>query len=290
MALIGNATFSLKASDIVKAAKNVQRNPDFFERKNLEQAMLEMCRGSAYVPAIKAWMQSASLLGKGTHCSLTEFALEILEQDPEFEKVNTWWAIHLFLCLSDDASPYPEYFLTLEPSSNVFLSQTEHEINVISFVQNREEERGEKITAKTSIEKNYRGIASSYIIGPDLPLSNLGFIEATCCGTTKSIKRGNAVPSDATFIFALSITKIKYFPTSVSLNFTNLYEVGLHHFLGCSKSCLAEKAKSLSNSKYWGEYINYTRALNLDSLEIKSNCIPKIILKMMLQEKVQGWQ
>lgn len=290
MALIGNATFSLKASDIAKAAKKLQCDPNFFERKKLEDAMLDMCRGSAYVPAVKSWMQSASLLGKGNHGGLTEFALEILDLDQEFEKANTWWAIHLLLCLSDDASPYPEYFLTLEPSSNVFIEQSEHEKNVIIKVHDREIDRGDKKTAEPSIEKNYRGIASSFIIGPDLPLSNLGFIESAYRGTTKSIKRGNTKPSDATFVFALAITKLKYFPTSVSINFTNLYEKGLHSFLGCSKSYLAEKAKSLSDSEYWSEYINYTTALNIDSLEIKSNCIPKKILRLMLTEKLQGWQ
>lgn len=290
MALISNATFSLKTSDIVTATKKLKSNPDFFEKKNLEAAMLDLCRGANYVPAVKAWMQSASLLGKGKHASLTEYALEIMDHDPEFEKANTWWAIHLLLCISDDASPYAEYFLTLDPGSSSLVAQNEHKKIVTSEVQKREQERGDAVSSEASVEKSYGGVSASFILDPNRPLSQLGFVDnVSQSGGKKYFKRVVAKPSDATIMFALSLVKIKYYVTSVSIDFKQFTDVGLHQFLGCSKSWLAEKTRELSENEFWGDYVDYTTALNIDSLEIKRNCLPKLMLKHMLQEQVDGW-
>ncbi|PMK06295.1 DUF4007 family protein [Vibrio splendidus] len=289
MALISNATFSLRTSDIVTATKKIRSNPDFFEKKNLEEAMLDLCRGANYVPAVKAWMQSASLLGKGKHASLTEFALEIMDYDPEFEKANTWWAIHLLLCISDDAAPYAEYFLTLDTGSNSLVAQQKHQEIVTEEVQKRELERGENASSGASVDKSYGGVTASFILEPNRSLSQLGFIDNVYQSGKKSFKRLNAQPSDATIMFALSLAKVKCYPTSVTIDFKQLTDVGLHCFLGCSKSWLASRARALSNNEFWSDYLNYTTALNIDSLEIKRNCLPKIMLKHMLQEDVDGW-
>lgn len=289
MALINNATFCLQISDIVIATKKIKSNPNFFEKQNLEGAMLDLCRGANYVPAVKAWMQSASLLGKGKYASLTEYALEIIDHDPNFEKANTWWAIHLLLCISEESSPYPEYFMALEPASSSLVLQKDHEQVVINLVKSREAERGNGDVSDTSISKNYAGVTTSFNFEPNRPLSQLGFIDVVYTGQTKSFKRGCAIPSDATFMFALSLFKIKYFPTSVTIDFKQLADAGLHYFLGCPKSWLAEKARSLSHNTYWSDYINYTTALNIDSLEIKRTCLPKSMLKHMLLESTDGW-
>ncbi|MDO6639758.1 DUF4007 family protein [Shewanella sp. 5_MG-2023] len=293
MALISNATFSLKTSDIVIATKMLRSNPDFFEKKNLENAMLDLCRGANYVPAVKAWMQSASLLGQGKHGSLTQYALEILDHDPEFTKANTWWAVHLLLCMSEETSPYPECFKILEPTSNKTLSRAEHESRVFELVKANELERNAKQIEAVVMSKPYSGVIGSFKFDPNLPLSQLGLfdmeIQKGGVGTIQNITRTLTKPSDATFLFALSLFKFKFFPTSVTIDFQKVDEVGLHYFLGCSKAWLSDKTKMLSSHITWGEYINYDPALNLNSLEIKASCIPKTMLKHMLEENVDGW-
>ena len=289
MALINNATFCLQTSDVVTATKKLKQNPNFFEKQNLENAMLELCRGANYIPAVKAWMQSASLLGQGKHASFTDYALEIMDHDPDFEKANTWWAIHLLLCISEDASPYPEFFMALEPASSSLVLQKDHEQLVINLVKGKEFERGNGEASDTSISKNYAGVTTCFNLEPNRPLSQLGFIDVVYQGQAKSFKRVSSFPSDATFMFALSLFKVKYFPTSVTIDFKQLADAGLHYFLGCPKSWLAEKARSLSNNDYWSDYISYTTALNIDSLEIKRTCTPKSMLKHMLLESSDGW-
>ena len=284
MALIANQKFSLSRWSCMRALYEVKQNSNFFSKSNEPEAMLALHRGSAVVKGYKGWLISAQLIQKSKSSTfvLTNHGLAIFAADKNLNNSASWWAIHLLLCFSEDSQPYPNLFIALDSNIKTWKTWSEVKNNII-------EQLSDEGLKEASIDSSLLGIQASYKFDNQNPLSMLGLIEETKMDGSLMYKVSTPKFTDASLVFALSLMRMKYFIQYPSIDFSQLLEYNLQHYLGCTRNELKQSIKRLSENPHWSRYFSYNRAVDLDSITFKEECSPSKTVINLLHEKSKGW-
>jgi hypothetical protein len=75
----------------------------------------------------------------------------------------------------------------------------------------------------------------------------------------------------------------------MTLNFSELIGVDLHHFLGMSVSRLQRRLREMSRNRKWEEHFKFVEGRDLESIEPRSNLWPRLAVLPLLQETTDTW-
>ncbi len=103
MALISNEGEPITKWWIVKGLELIQKEKDIFTKSKMREARQKFIAGSNRLNTIKGWMYSANLISNHKsprEYEVTDFGLDILNNDPKLLNSSTWWSFHLALCFS----------------------------------------------------------------------------------------------------------------------------------------------------------------------------------------------
>lgn len=231
--------------------------------------------------AIKNWLSASKLIKKdGNGFVVGRYGKAILENDPTFQRSSTWWAFHLLLCLSEDAYPYHGVFVQLEPSVRTY-------IGTKALVERVSEVEGNDLRVGT-LETYLDGILKTF--GRDGALEGLGLVESRidrgASDDNVFWRLGAPLVPDGAILFGIALTRERFFPTRISVDFSELIGMHLDHYLLTSQDALRARIKQLS-LKNLG--LQYTTNANLDSLSFDPLFTAESVLITFLQEGADTW-
>jgi hypothetical protein len=96
------------------------------------------------------------------------------------------------------------------------------------------------------------------------------------------------VPNQA-IIHALGLARQRHFPSRMTVHFSELVEIGLHHFLCLPLSALRNRLRELSRSSAWQQYLEFLEGQDLDSVRFGDRLTPNQTLLSLLQETEDTW-
>ncbi len=276
MALINNNKFSFSKGWLSTGLKMLKNNPEIFSKMNQRKAMTEFIAGSAVVKSINYWMQSTQLSKDST--SLSEFGLIIEQNDSQLDKSSTWWAIHLQIAFSDKGEPYNTLFKSLDS----FTKEWQAESSIKSTMYENLD-----TYAKASVDSNYDGVKK--VFTADSPLMDLGLVEYRGVHNSIEVKLGSPKVTDEAIIYGLALTRFTHFKSRQSIDFAMLIDVKLNNYLCMSRVDFKKNIQRMSQMNQWKEYFVFDQAANLESITFKELCLPKVTLKLLLQQGEDTW-
>jgi hypothetical protein len=284
--MLDTQTFALSRWWAHAALIGVQKNGEIFSKSHLRTARRDFIAGKNQIRAIKNWLSTAQLIEKdGNVSKLSRPGLCIVQNDKELRKSSTWWAFHLLTCLGGESFPYDAFFLSLDPNVRQFVSNS----TIRSFIIAHGDGASE-----STINTNLEGVLKMF--RDDGPLQGLGLVEqkkgkqAGAQITTEVYWRlGSPSVPDTAVLLGLALAKRKYFAVRPSIDFGELIDKGLDHFLTLSQDELRMKLSEIANSQVWREDLKFTDVANLTSVSFGSRFNEERMLIALLQEKGDSW-
>ena len=122
----------------------------------------------------------------------------------------------------------------------------------------------------------------------DRALEYLGLIETR--NKTIEIRLGSPKLTDEIIIHALAMMRFhRYKSRRSTVDFSELKNDGLGHFLCCSPEQLRQHLRRMKQSNKWQDYFDFNEAVNLDSVSFAEHCMPDKTLLLLLQEGQDTW-
>lgn len=287
MTLLSNQGEPVTAWWMSQSIKLIQSQPDFFSNRKLRQARVELIAGTNRLQTIEGWLFAAGIVDKDsrrrlTEYSLTPFGLALLKNDPDLQKSNTWWAIHLSLCFSDRSDPYAHILKLLSANFKSWLSWKD----LLLKLRQLEDFQDNK---SSSLESVASGIRRMFI--GDKPLSDLGILNVRRQAVSQEtwLQLGTPTVSEEIIIHGLALAREKLFPTRVSVDFSELIQKDLHSYLCLSPDELRKKIRKLSQNSKWVNYFTFTEAVNLSSIHFLEKMKSLNTMLIMMQDSHNSW-
>jgi hypothetical protein len=287
MALISNEGEPVSRWWISKAIEIIKVDREIFSTPNMRRARLELIAGKNRLATIKGWMLAAQIIKNGRTSKeqeLTNFGLAIKSHDSLLEKSSTWWAFHLATCFSSVSEPYSSFFLGLDTLSKDWISSKQLQEKVQNSLK---QDNGEPYKDST-LESLLSSVRRMFV--EDRPLEYLGLIEThktredgieICLGSPKL--------TDEIIIHALAMMRFHRYKSRSTVDFSELKNDGLGHFLCCSPDQLRQQLRRMKQSNKWQDYFDFNEAVNLDSVSFAEHCMPDKTLLLLLQEGQDTW-
>jgi hypothetical protein len=281
MALIDNQGEPISRWWVMKSIELLEKQRNLFSSSQMRQARVELIAGTNRLKTIKNWLLAAQIIqSSGREYVITDFGKAIIANDPLLEKASTWWAFHLSICFSKRNEPYASFFMSLEPIVKdwILWEKLVNEVRTKTELQAYE---------KSVIESYLGGIRRMFV--EDRPLAELGLIETRKVRGQIYVRLGEPLVSDFVIRHALALMRYHHFRNRISVDFSELLNVGLERFLCLSPEILRTKLRTITRMERWQNELSFTENVNLDSITFGENFIPKKTLLVLLQESQDTW-
>jgi hypothetical protein len=281
MALIDNQGEPISRWWVMKSIELLEKQRNLFSSSQMRQARVELIAGTNRLKTIKNWLLAAQIIqSSGREYVITDFGKAIIANDPLLEKASTWWAFHLSICFSKRNEPYASFFMSLEPIVKdwILWEKLVNEVRTKTELQAYE---------KSVIESYLGGIRRMFV--EDRPLAELGLIETRKVRGQIYVRLGEPLVSDFVIRHALALMRYHHFRNRISVDFSELLNVGLERFLCLSPEILRTKLRTITRMERWQNELSFTENVNLDSITFCENFIPKKTLLVLLQESQDTW-
>jgi hypothetical protein len=281
MALIGNQTFALSKWWAIKSIELVKNNRDIFSKSKLREIRKALIAGTNVISGIQGWLLAAQLINKiktGEY-ELTNFARALSSNDSKLDKSASWWAIHLAICFSNRSEPYKQFFCSLDNLSNDWIKWDDLKNRIDFLIED---------AAKGSLDPNLEGVRNMF--KNNHPLAEIGLIETHKTREDGiAIRLGSPKLTDEIIIHALAMMRFHRYKSRSTVDFSELKNDGLGHFLCCSPDQLRQHLRRMKQSNKWQDYFDFNEAVNLDSVSFAEHCMPDKTLLLLLQEGQDTW-
>jgi len=261
----------------------IQKNNDIFSSAKLREARREFIAGKNQISAIKNWLLAAKVIKKnGAFFELSRIGQTIIKNDKNLKKSNTWWAIHLLICFGDDPFPYDTFFLSLDPDIKQFIT--------LGTIKNYLlEHSGGK--SPSSIDTYFSGVLKMF--AEDGALQGLGLVESKKSNqngqTEQNYRLASPDVSDSAILFALALVRTKHFQGRPTIDFSELLNVGMNHFLSLSQDQLKKRISSISHSSEWRDELRFNDVANINSISFGDRFSEERMLISLLQDGADSW-
>lgn len=284
MALISNEGEPVTRWWLSKGIELVKSERDIFSRARMREARQMLIAGANRVTTIKGWMLAAQLINNRQsprEHDLTDYGLAIFNNDPNLSKSSTWWSLHLSLCFSPVSEPYPTFFKSLESLTKDWVPISQ----LLDKTKNSLTDEMGNPYRNTTIESLMSSVRRMF--SRDNPLAELGLVEFKKDSNEQRL--GSPILSDEIIIHALAMARFTHFRSRESVDFTALANVGINHFLCCSKDMLRQNLQRMSQMHQWQAYFSFDHAVDLDSITFKESCDPSKTVLLLLQKGQDTW-
>jgi hypothetical protein len=286
MALISNEGEPVSRWWISKAIEIIKVDREIFSTPNMRRARLQLIAGKNRLATIKGWMLAAQLINKiktGEY-ELTNFARVLSSNDPKLEKSASWWAFHLATCFSSVSEPYSSFFLGLDTLSKDWINSKQLQ----EKIQNSLKQDSNEPYKDSTIESLLNGVRNMF--KNNNPLAEIGLIETHQTREDGiEIRLGSPKLTDEIIIHALAMMRFHRYKSRSTVDFSELKNDGLAHFLCCSPEQLRQHLRRMKQSNKWHGYFDFNEAVNLDSVSFAEHCMPDKTLLLLLQEGQDTW-
>lgn len=287
MALLSNQGEPVSKWWLSKSISIINSQPDFFSGKNLRVARRQLIAGTNRLQTIEGWLLAAGLVDRdqkkrSTEYFLTHFGHYLHKNDPDLQRSNSWWAIHLYLCFSKRSDPYSQIMKLLGSNHKSWIGWNDLLLK-LKELENFQENKS------SSIESIAGGIRRMFV--GDRPLAELGLVTVRKESFPQGhwLQLGSPRVSDSIIVHALALARESYFPTRTSVDYSEILKIDLHSFLCLSSDELRAHIRRLSHNGKWNSYFNYTEAVNLNSIGIFQDLTVNKTLLHVLHETTNSW-
>jgi hypothetical protein len=130
-------------------------------------------------------------------------------------------------------------------------------------------------------------VAVRGVLAGDGPMAELGLLEFREGG--EAVRFGSpSVPREA-ILFGLALAKEDWFPSRISVDFSELTERSLDHFLCTTPEGLREYLRAISRSDRAPGYVTFSEQANLNSVEFGAELRSDRMALALLQEGSASW-
>lgn len=240
--------------------------------------------GKNVLDSIRGWLLAANVISRDrSKYFLTDFGKRLLATDPRMEAAASWWSIHLSICFSERSEPYRALFLVVGESTGD-VSQDDVLVSRIAAIL--DDQPGADVRSAT-IETNLAGVLKTFMGGS--PLSDLGLIDVLQGGSVRRLRLAEPTVPNQAIIHALALARHRHFPSRMTVHFSELVEIGFHHFLCLPLSVLRNRLRELSRSQTWQQHLEFLEGQDLDSVRFGGRLNPNQTLLSLLQETEDTW-
>ena len=265
-------TFGMSRYWLSVALERLHGQPDLFKSQSLSTARKAFLAGKNQVAAIKNWLVCAEIIElRQRQALLTDLGKLMAAQDARAEEAWTWWLFHLHLCANDDAFPYDMFFRILDPDGKTWRS---FEDIVEELFKSQQEDAK---VAEKSVRTYFEGIDKS--LRPTWPIYGLGLIDRRRVPGEvgkERVRRRRTLPHDLVVLYAALLFQKRFAPNHPTVNAPRLLERGLAKVLGMWNSDIRDAFIRINQDPDLGEFLHYTQAANLDSLQFVRSGVPAL--------------
>lgn len=250
----------------------------------MREARAAFISGKNVLDSIRGWLLAANVISRDrSKYFLTDFGKRLLSVDPRMETAASWWSIHLSICFSGRSEPYRALFIVVGESTGD-VSQDDLLISRIAAII--DEQPGVVVTSAT-LETNLAGVVKTFMGGS--PLSDLGLLDVLQGGSGRRLRLGEPTVPNQAIIHALALARHRHFSTRMTIHFSELVEIGFHHFLCMPLSALRNRLRELSRSAAWQQHLEFLEGQDLDSVRFGVRLNPNQTLLSLLQDTEDTW-
>lgn len=281
---IDTQTFALSKWWMRAGLELVQKNNAIFSAPNLREARREFIAGKNQLNAIKNWLLAAGIIKKNvTGFELSRFGSCIYKNDKDLLKSSTWWAFHLLVCFGEDPFPYSTLFQSLDSNIKQFYSLTTIKKNIYQLSNGK---------ADSSVDTYFEGVIKMF--REDGSLQPLGLLEARKDASKKTssdiyYRLASPIVTDTVILFGLALARMRHFPGRPSIDFGQLIEIGLDHYLALSQDDLKHRLRQIAHSIDWREELSFKEVANLNSIVFGNRFNEERMLISLLQDGTDSW-
>ncbi|WP_295586892.1 DUF4007 family protein [uncultured Lamprocystis sp.] len=284
MALIDTQTFPLTKQRLITALAFIPNEPDVFSSSNMRKTRVAFISGKNVLSSIRGWLLAASVITNDrSQYYLTDYGKRLFANDSRMEKAASWWSFHLSICFSERCEPYRALFYVVGESGG-YVIQDDTLISKIAAILDDHSGLG---AANASIETNLSGVLKMFM--GDSPLSDLGLFDILEEDNKRRLRLAEPSVPDQAIVHALALARQKHFPTRVTVHFSELIELGFHHFLCLPLSTLRKRLRELCKSSVWQQHLEFLEGQDLDSIRFGDRLNANQTLLNLLQESEDTW-
>lgn len=284
MALIDTQTFPLTRQRLTTALSFIPQHPDAFSGSRMRETRVAFISGTNVLSSIRGWLLAANVITRDkSHYLLTDYGKRLLENDPRMTKAASWWSVHLSICFSERSEPYRALFIILGENAGF----VPHDAGLIAKISSVLEDKPGATVANASIETNLVGVIKMFM--GDGPLSHLGLLDINEADGLRRLRLSEPIVPDHALVHALALAQRKYFPTRMTIHFSELIEVGFNHLLCVSIGAFRKRLRTLARSAEWKQHFEFLEGQDLDSLRFGDRLSPNETLLRLLQEAEDSW-
>jgi hypothetical protein len=284
MALIDTQTFPLTRQRLTDALAFIPNQPDAFSASRWRETRVAFMSGKNVLMSIRGWLLAAGvIMNDRSQCFLTEYGKRLLANDSRMEKAGSWWSFHLNICFSERCEPYRALFYVLGENAGYIT----HDDALASRIAAILEAQPGTDVKNTSIKTNLAGVLKMFM--GDSPLSDLGLLDILREDNKRRLRLAEPNVPDQAIVYALAIARQKHFPTRMTVHFSELVDIGFHHFLCLTVTDLRKHLRELSKSLTWKGHFGFIEGRDLDSISFGDRLNPNQTLLNLLQESEDTW-
>jgi hypothetical protein len=268
-----NDTFGFTRYWLATALGKLPVQPDLFARKCLSTARKAFLAGDNQLKAIKNWLSHAGLIeaGRGS-TTLTELGKLIAAKDPAAEQAWTWWLFHLHLCANTDSFPYSAFFTRFDAEGTSWVSFSD----IVDKLNQNQPDPADPVERST-VESYFEGVERTF--RPGMPIHALGLVERRQAANgdgRERFRRSLSSPPDLVVAYATLLFHATFFSAEQTIETRRLLEKGLARSLGVRDQQLRDALSRIHQHHDLGQFIQFRRAVNLDSVQFARSGDPAL--------------
>lgn len=284
MALIDTQTFPLTKQRLTTALALIPRQPDAFSSSKMRETRVAFISGKNVLSSIRGWLLAANVVASDrSQYLLTDYGKRLLANDPRLEKAGSWWSFHLSICFSKRCEPYRSLFYVVGESAGYVADDDA----LITKLAAASEGQDLLSVASITIDNNLAGVLRMFM--GESPLSELGLIDVISEGNERWFRLADPNVPDQAIVHALALARHKHFPSRITVHFSELADIGLHHFLCLNVTDLRKRLRELCKSLAWQQHFAFIEGQDLDSIQFGDRLNPSQTLLNLLQESEDTW-
>jgi hypothetical protein len=200
-------------------------------------------------------------MGRGS-LELTDLGKIIAAKDGVARSAWTWWLIHLHLSANVESFPYRTFFNSYDAGGKTWLTVDD----IVKALHDNINDDGNSCSIK-SVESWFGGIEITF--RQNQPFQSLGLVERRLVKgeRTLRIRRVQTKPKDVVVVYAAMLFQKLFFKGQETVETRKLIDAGLANSIGLTPIELRNYFTRIHQSKGLGEFIQYRKAANLDSVQ-----------------------
>lgn len=287
MSFLNNQGEPVSSWRMAKAIRVIPTKPSIFSAKNLREARLEFIAGTNRLNTLEGWLLAAGILRKdngrrAAEYFLSHFGHALAKNDPELRQSNTWMAIHLYLCFSNQSDPYSTIFKILNANFKQWMQWNDVLLKIGLLEPFKDNKPSTIESVGGGIRRMFEG---------DNQLAEIGILTVRKKFSNKEIwlQLGSPKLNDEAILHALALARENLFPTRQTIDFSELIKQDIHSYLCLSQDDFRMNLRRIRYSEKWNDYFSFTEAANLNSIHFGESIKTSNTMLMLLQSDTDMW-